>query len=98
VISDEFIDTLAPQQLRQAKDEVIARLFWYNQTRLHSTLAYLTHVRFEQDWLAAAGQASQLVNRLWGTDSWGKVALAKMRRAHELGKHSPLARANRSDT
>ena len=38
---------------RQAKDEVIAWLLWYNQTRLHSTLNYVSPVRFEQDWLAA---------------------------------------------
>ena len=43
---------------RQAKDEVIAWLLWYNQTRLHSTLTYLSPVRFEQDWLAA--QAMQV--------------------------------------
>lgn len=43
---------------RQAKDEVIAWLLWYNQTRLHSTLAYVSPVRFEQDWLAT--QAKQL--------------------------------------
>jgi transposase InsO family protein len=43
---------------RQAKDEVIAWLLWYNQTRLHSTLAYVSPMRFEQDWLAA--QAMQV--------------------------------------
>ena len=43
---------------RQAKDEVIAWLLWYNQTRLHSTLAYVSPVQFEQDWLAA--QAMQV--------------------------------------
>jgi putative transposase len=43
---------------RQAKDEAIAWLLWYNQTRLHSTLAYVSPVRFEQDWLAA--QAKQV--------------------------------------
>lgn len=42
---------------RQAKDEVIAWLLWYNQARLHSTLSYVSPVRFEQDWLAA--QAKQ---------------------------------------
>ena len=42
---------------RQARDEAIAWLLWYNQTRLHSTLAYVSPVRFEQDWLAA--QAKQ---------------------------------------
>ena len=31
---------------RQAKDEVIALLLWYNQTRLHSTLNYVSPVRF----------------------------------------------------
>ena len=38
---------------RQAKDETIAWLLWYNRTRLHSTLAYVSPMRFEQDWLAA---------------------------------------------
>ena len=38
---------------RQAKDEVIDWLLWYNQTRLHSTLAYVSPIRFEQNWLAA---------------------------------------------
>jgi transposase InsO family protein len=36
---------------RQAKDRVIAWLLWYNQTRMHSTLAYVSPVRFEQDGL-----------------------------------------------
>ena len=43
---------------RQAKDEVIAWILRYNQTRLHSTLNYVSPVRFEQDWLAA--QAKQV--------------------------------------
>jgi transposase InsO family protein len=38
---------------RSAKDETIAWLLWYNQTRLHSTLAYVSPVQFEQNWLAA---------------------------------------------
>jgi putative transposase len=42
---------------RQVKDEVIAWLLWYNRTRLHSTLAYVGPMKFEQDWLAA--QAKQ---------------------------------------
>ena len=36
---------------RQAKDEVIDWLLWYNRTRLHSTLAYVSPMKFEQDWL-----------------------------------------------
>ena len=38
---------------RQAKDETIAWLLWYNRTRLHSTLAYVSPMQFEQDWFAA---------------------------------------------
>jgi putative transposase len=38
---------------RQAKDEVVAWLLWYNQSRMHSTLAYVSPVQFEIDWLAA---------------------------------------------
>ncbi|WP_210544819.1 IS3 family transposase [Rhodoferax sp. PAMC 29310] len=37
---------------REAKDETIAWMLWYNRTRLHSTLAYVSPVRFEQNWLA----------------------------------------------
>jgi putative transposase len=37
---------------RQARDETIAWLLWYNCTRLHSTLAYVSPMKFEQDWLA----------------------------------------------
>ena len=44
---------------RQAKDETIAWLLWYNKARLHSTLAYVSPMQFEQTWLAArARQAS----------------------------------------
>ena len=37
---------------RQATDEVIDWLLWYNQTRLHSTLAYVSPMKFEKDWQA----------------------------------------------
>jgi len=36
----------------QAKDEVIDWLLWRNGTRLHSTLAYVSPMKFEQNWLA----------------------------------------------
>ena len=42
---------------RQAKDEVIDWVLWYNSTRLHSTLAYVSPMHFEKNWLAA--QAKQ---------------------------------------
>ncbi len=37
---------------RHAKDETLAWLFWYNQSRLHSTLNYVSPMQFEQHWLA----------------------------------------------
>ena len=37
---------------RQAMDEVVAWMLWYNKTRLHSTLAYVSPVQFEENWLA----------------------------------------------
>ena len=45
---------------RHAKDETLAWLLWYNQSRLHSTLNYVSPAQFEQNWLANhAKQASQ---------------------------------------
>jgi putative transposase len=38
---------------RQARDETIAWLLWYNRTRLHSTLAYISPMQYEENWLAA---------------------------------------------
>jgi transposase InsO family protein len=38
------------ETLRKAKDETIAWLLWYNQTRLHSTLNYVSPIKFERDW------------------------------------------------
>ena len=38
------------ETIRQAKDEVIAWLLWYNRTRMHSTLKYVSPMQFEQDW------------------------------------------------
>ena len=42
------------ETIRQAKDEVIAWLVWYNQSRMHSTLDYVSPMQFEQDWAASA--------------------------------------------
>jgi transposase InsO family protein len=36
--------------LRRAKDETMAWLLWYNQTRMHSTLNYVSPVAFETEW------------------------------------------------
>ena len=44
---------------RHAKDETLAWLLWYNQSRLHSTLNYVSPMQFEQHWqMAQAEQAS----------------------------------------
>ena len=45
---------------RQAKDEVIAWLTWYNSTRMHSTLDYVSPMQFEQNWLAAQSKQANL--------------------------------------
>jgi putative transposase len=41
------------ETIREAKDEVISWLLWYNQTRMHSTLNYVSPTQFEQDWTDA---------------------------------------------
>jgi len=41
------------QTIREAKNEVIAWLLWYNRTRMHSTLNYVSPVQFEHDWADA---------------------------------------------
>ncbi len=42
---------------RHAKDETLAWLLRYGQSRLHSTLNYVSPMQFEQHW--PAGQATQ---------------------------------------
>ena len=37
------------ETIRAAKDEVINWLLWYNRTRMHSTLHYVSPMQFEQD-------------------------------------------------
>jgi putative transposase len=44
--------------IRKAKDETIAWLLWYNRTRLHSTLNYVSPIKFEQDWNEAITTAA----------------------------------------
>jgi transposase InsO family protein len=46
------------ETMRQARDETIAWLLWYNRTRLHSTLNYVSPIRYEQDWNRNPGTAA----------------------------------------
>ena len=41
------------ESIRAAKDETIAWLLWYNRTRMHSTLNYVSPMQFEQNWTDA---------------------------------------------
>jgi putative transposase len=41
------------ETIRQAKDATIAWLLWYNKTRMHSTLNYISPMQFEQNWVDA---------------------------------------------
>jgi len=38
------------ETLRQTKDAALDWLLWYNQTRLHSTLNYVSPTQFEENW------------------------------------------------
>jgi putative transposase len=46
------------ETIRQAKDETITWLLWYNQTRMHSTLGYASPVEFEIEWENAQAKAA----------------------------------------
>ena len=41
------------ETIRDAKDETISWLLWYNRTRMHSTLNYVSPIEFEQNWMEA---------------------------------------------
>ncbi len=63
---------------RQAMHEVIAWMLWYNRTRLHSTLAYVSPMQFEENWLAQSTPASQCMRSAmgYGFQGQGQVASA----------------------
>jgi putative transposase len=46
------------QTIRQAKDETVAWLLWYNRQRMHSTLDYVSPVEFEQGWRNTLNEAA----------------------------------------
>jgi hypothetical protein len=60
---------------RAANADTIEILLWCHKIRLHSTLAHISPVQFEQNWLTnQPGQANSLA-RFWNKDFWGKVIL-----------------------
>ena len=67
------------QTLRQAKDETLDWVLWYNRTRLHSTLQYVSPMQFEQDWRRHQEARLSLPGELQRTDC-GKA-----------GKHKTLS-------
>jgi transposase InsO family protein len=46
------------QTIRQAKDETLAWMLWYNRQRMHSTLNYVSPVEFEDGWKNAQMEAA----------------------------------------
>jgi putative transposase len=50
------------QTRRQGKEEALDWLHWYNQTRLHSTLKYVSPMQFEQDSALGAAQTEHTRN------------------------------------
>lgn len=56
LFGSQKVERLQGQRLktrRHAKDEIVAWLLWYNSTRLHSTLGYVSPMEFERNRLAA---------------------------------------------
>ena len=65
------------ETIRQAMDEVIDWLMFYNQGKLHSTLGYISPMHFEQYWSAATAEGCRIMSTLSGTEYRGKVRLRK---------------------
>ena len=42
---------------REARDEALEWIHWYNNTRMHSTLNYLSPAQFEENWYRAEAAA-----------------------------------------
>ena len=48
---------------REAQDEALAWIRWYNQTRMHSTLGYVSPAQFENSWMRAKRQGHGKVEK-----------------------------------
>ena len=51
------------ETLRQGKDETLDWLLWYNQTRLHSTLNYVSPMQYERNWAHQTATIASLTAR-----------------------------------
>ena len=82
------------ETIRAVKDETISWLLWYNRTRMHSTLNYVSPMQFEQDWTNAtmtiAGWAFAASEAGCGNDG-----LWKARKTIELFSALPTNLGNR---
>ena len=61
------------------------RLAFYNATRLHSTLGYVSPMNYEKNWLAAQVRKSAYRSQLRDTSNEGKVITFVPLTAGEIG-------------
>lgn len=66
---------------REAMDEIVDWLTFYNHRRLHSSLGYVSHMQFEKAWLAAQQRQAAYRSQLWDPGNAGKVKAAHSQRA-----------------
>lgn len=66
---------------RQARDQAFAWLLWYKPTQLHSRLAHISPMGFDQDWPSAQAKQAKLGTRHWDSDLRGKLTQMKKYRA-----------------
>lgn len=59
---------------RQAMDEMIDWLMYYNHCRRHSTPGYISPMQFEQSWFVALVEGCRITDVLRDTKCWGKSA------------------------
>jgi putative transposase len=61
------------ETIRQAKDKTLAWLLWYNQSRMHSTLNYVSPTQFEQQWRCCQEELTAQADSTQTKTSYGKA-------------------------